>query len=129
MNLELIEPFKKPNAFKLQDKKSGAFIIGEKTDKPDGVEIPAIYVPVPIRNKGIGTALLEEMIKTIEGKYPDWPIFLTAMPMLDCPLNFGQLIAWYQKQDFIPIKGDHESMIMVYDPDKEIEKWLEEQKQ
>lgn len=127
LELMLIRPFKKPNAFKLWERLTDSFAIGEKTIEPLGVEIPAIYVPAKYRRQGIGTILLKEIIRVIETKHPKLPIYLTAMPMLDCPMNSEQLIGWYQKFSFVPIIGDKEAKIMVYDPDNLVQEYLQKE--
>lgn len=126
IKLKLIWPFKKPNAFKLWDRQSDSFAIGERTIAPLGVEIPAIYVPAKHRKRGIGTILLKEIINFIQKEDPVLPIYLTAMPMLDCQMTLEQLIEWYQKHGFTPITGDKKAKIMVYDPDKKVQAALEE---
>lgn len=125
MKLNLVRPFKKPNAFKLEDKDTGAFIVAEKTIEPEGIELPAVYVPYEMRNRGIGTQLLKEAIRKITGLYPVYPIYLLAMPMPDCPMTLDGLVEWYQKHGFTPITGDKEAKIMVYDPNKEVQAVLE----
>lgn len=122
MNLECLQPYRKPNAFRLLDKQSNSFIVGEKSKEPEGIEICLVYVPSELRGKGIGKELLETGIAEINRIYPCYPIYLLAMPMIDCPMNLEELIYWYQKQGFVPVTGDHESKIMVYDPTGEIAK-------
>lgn len=122
MNLECLQPYRKPNAFRLLDKQSNSFIVGEKSKEPEAIEICVVYVPRELRGRGLGKELLKNGIADISKKYPDYPIFLLAMPMLDCPMNLAELIFWYQKQGFVPVTGDNKSKIMVYDPTGELAK-------
>lgn len=115
MQLELIKPYRKENAFLLQSE-NGAYIIGQEKKEIEAIEITVIYVPPELRGQGIGSELLQSGIAEIEKLYRNSPIFLLAMPMWDCQMNIDQLVAWYKEHFFVPITGDNESKIMVYDP-------------
>lgn len=126
MELTIQNSFKKPEAARFYDKESGSFLICKKTDKPEGIEISVIFVPVESRGKGLASELLKNVIEIITADFPDWPVYLLAMPMLDCPMTLAQLISWYEKSGFVRLRGDDESMVMIYDPSGEIREYIKE---
>src|SRR5215510_11884606 len=74
----------------------GCYALVDNT-QPGTATVAWLFVPAPIRGRGLGTALLSQVLRDADSE--DCTLLLIPQPGMN-GLTYGQLVQWYHRHGF-----------------------------